>query len=636
MNRDIFDRWSERGILFAVLGILVFGPLATGAVDTLEFLVIQCMTVVAMLLWCVRLWVSPRPQLLWPPLCWVVVAFAAYAAARYLTADIEYIARREFIRILVYSFLFLIIVNNLHRQESTQIISFTMIVLAAGISCYAIYQFLTGSEYVWYFLKPDIYKGRAGGTYICPNHLAGFVEMLLPLAVSYTLLGRGRVLTKVLLGYAALLMAAGIGVTVSRAGWASCGVAMLVLFGVLATQRSRRLPALALMLVLVGCGIMFLAKAQPIQSRFSQGGDETDYAGKKLTDLNLRYELWEVALRMWRENPWFGVGPGHYDARFRAYRPFRVQMQPDRAHNEYLNTLADWGGVGALIIVAGMGILFIGVLKTWPHVRRSEVEKGAGLSNKFAFVLGAAAGLLALALHSVLDYNMQVPANAILAVTLAALLASHLRFTTERFWTNARMAKRVALSTALVAGICYLSWQEVRLGGEYLKIRQALHESTFSPEQAKALEKAFAIEPNNPKTAYSIGESYRMRSFEGGGNYRELALEAMEWFARGIQLNPYDGYNYLRYGMCLDWVERFDEAGPYYNRADALDPSGYYMNAYIGWHYVQIGDYAAAREWFQRSAFLKTSENEMAAPYLGICERKLLQRASNQASPFAR
>ena len=54
-----------------------------------------------------------------------------------------------------------------------------------------------------------------------------------------------------------------------------------------------------------------------------------------------------------------------------------------------------------------------------------------------------------------------------------------------------------------------------------------------------------------------------------------------------MKLNPFDGYNYLRYGMCLDWLGRHAEAEPFFSRADALDPNGYFTAANIGWHYYQ-------------------------------------------------
>src|SRR5262245_55124749 len=112
MDRERIDNWCERGILGLVLAILVFGPLATGAVRTLEFLILQGLTLGVLLLWALRFWLNPKPKLFWPPICWAVVAFAGYAVARYLTSDIEYVARQEMIHVLVYAVLFLAILNN--------------------------------------------------------------------------------------------------------------------------------------------------------------------------------------------------------------------------------------------------------------------------------------------------------------------------------------------------------------------------------------------------------------------------------------------------------------------------------------------------------------------------------------------
>ena len=228
MNRDVLDRWCERGILGLVLGILVFGPLALGAVRISEFLVIQGLTLGVLVLWGARLWLNHRPKLLWPPICWAVLAFAIYAIARYLTADLEYIARGEMIRVLVYAVLFFAIVNNLHRQESIQIITFTLIFLAMVIAGYAVCQFLTGSQRVLSFTTP--YQHRGTGTFISPNNLAGFLELLIPLGLAYTLTGRGKPVVKVLLGYASIVMLAGLAVTISRGGLTATALALFFLF----------------------------------------------------------------------------------------------------------------------------------------------------------------------------------------------------------------------------------------------------------------------------------------------------------------------------------------------------------------------------------------------------------------------
>jgi O-antigen ligase len=627
MNRETLDHWCERSILGLMLGILIFGPLAMGAVDAPEFLVIQGLTVAVMLVWGLRLWISPKPKLLWPPLSWVVLAFAALAIGRYLTADIEYVARLEMIQVLMYAFLFFAIVNNLYRQESVQITSFTLIFLAMGISCFAVFQFLTRSNQVWDYVSP--YPGRASGTYISPNNFAGFLEMLLPLAMACVLVGRMKPVVRILLGYTALVMLVGMAVTFSRGGWVAVVVALLVILGTLIFHRNHRLPAFLLLAVLAVGGTVFVTNYLSQTLSYMRRVD-SDLQDKPENVLNFRRGMWTAAEQMWRDHFWWGVGPAHYDYRFREYRPESIQMSPDRAHNDYLNLLADWGATGGIIVLAGLVTFGAGWRKTWKYVRPAENDFSRGLSNRFAFFLGASAGLFALAIHSVLDFNLHIPANAILGVTLLALLSSNLRFATERHWLGARLPVKMPVTLALVAGVAYLSCQGWRRGHEAVWLARADQSPVYSPAQAANLKKAFDVEPMNFETAYKIGECFRTQSFDGGQNYEDLAKTAMPWYVRGMELNPHDGYNYLRYGMCLDWLDKHDEAGLYFNRADALDPNGYYTAANVGWHYVQVGNYAAARTWLERSLRLDWNGNDMGRFYLDTVERKLVENASGQ------
>jgi O-antigen ligase len=628
MDRETLDHWCERSILGLVLGILVFAPLAMGAVDAWAFLVVQGMTIAVMLAWALRIWINPKPKLLWPPLCWVVLAFAIYAVARYLTADIEYVARQEMIQVVMYAFLFFAIVNNLYRQEFSQAVSFTLIFLAMGISGYAVFQFMTHTNHVWNYISP--YPGRGTGTYISPNNLAGFLEMLLPLALAYILAGRITPVMRILLGYSALVIAAGLAVTFSRGGWAACALGLLVLLGILLFQRQHQLPAFLLLVFLIGGGAIFVTKYLSKTATYVERMDETTKNGH--VELNLRGDLWLAAAQMWRDNFWWGAGPAHYNYRFPAYRSERIQLQPDRAHNDYLNLLADWGTAGGIITLAGVGIFAAGLWQTRRHVRRVEKEFKSANSNRFAFFLGALAGLVALAAHSVVDFNLHIPANAILGVTLLALLTSNLRFATEKFWFTLLPPAKIFAVILLAAGIAYLGAQEFSRSRETFWRARAEQLPVFSPGRAAALEKAFAAEPQKFATAYDIGECYRTESFDGGENYEALAKTAMQWYERVWKLNPYNSSSYLRYGMCLDWLDRHDEAAPYFNRADALDPDNYFTAANIGWHYAQAGDYAAARPWLQRSLQLEPHENPIAESYLALVEKKLAENAGGNSN----
>ncbi|MBP7827391.1 MAG: O-antigen ligase family protein [Verrucomicrobia bacterium] len=625
MNRKIADQWCERGILFLTLAILVFGPLATGAVRMLEFLVIQGLTVGVLVLWIARLWLQRRWEFLWPPICWAVLAFTLYGIGRYWMADVEYVARQELLRILVYAFLFFATLNNLHSQEAMRTITYTMVFLAMVLSFYAVYQFITESSRVWHFVSP--YKHRGMGTYINPNHFAGFLELILPVALAYTLASRAKPVTKVFLGYASLVLLAGITVTMSRGGWIATAAVLGVLGVVLALRSTYRWAALALLIVVAGAAVYFLPRNFILKKRMETVTREISEAQTS----DVRPLIWQASLRLWAEHPWWGVGPGHFDYRFPAVRPAPIQGRPDRVHNDYLNALVDWGAVGIALVFSAWGLLFLGVFQTWRYVRGSPGDLGGRNSSKFAFVLGASLGLVAILCHSLTDFNMQIPANAILAVTWMALLSAHLRFATERHWFRVRLPGRVVASLVLLGGVIYLGAQGWRRTHEYVWLENARRQSPFSPAQGEAYARAFAADPMNFEAAYRAGEAWRTQSFEGGDNYRRLATNAMTWFQSARQLNRYDPLPPLRYGMCLDWLGEPAAAEPYYHQATRLAPNNYYVTAHVGWHYLQEADYAAALPWFERSRRLFWQDNPIADTYLQLCRDRLNEAATNTA-----
>jgi len=630
-NRETVAAWCGRGILFLVLAMLAFGPLAFGAVYLWTQLVLFGLAVGIGGLWLMQLWLVRRPKLLWPPLGWAVVAFTLYAVARYFMSDIEYVSRLELLRIGLYAFIFFVAVNHLHGQDETKWICYTLIAVAALTSSYAVVQYLHQSNVVWNELSP--YAGRASGTYISPNHFGGLLEMILPLALAYLLLGRIHVITRIVLAYAAVTIAAGLTVTFSRGAWLGAGAGVLLLLIILIGQRAYRWRALVLLLILLGGGSLFVQQYLSKTVGYMRRVVKPDAVGPAVLDNASRLQMWQAARQMWQDHFWLGVGPGLYDYRFREYRPEGIQLRPDHAHNDYLNLLADWGTVGGLIVFAGLGIFMVGMGRLWRYIRPGDNEFRSGMSNRFAFYLGAGCGLFALAVHSVTDFNLHIPANALVGVVLLGLLASNVRFGTERFWSHAGWLVKAGVTIVIGLTLACLVVQIRRGSGETQWLARAEDLPVFSPERAAALQKAHASEPKNFETTYNIGECLRTQSLDGGENYAELARQAMNWYAIGIQLNPHDGYNYLRTGMCLDWLDQSGESEKYYAQAELCDPKGYYMIANIGWHYVQIGDYAAARQWFLRS-FRLESRPGMAQNYLTeICGPKLLEKAAGQRFP---
>jgi tetratricopeptide (TPR) repeat protein len=449
--------------------------------------------------------------------------------------------------------------------------------------------------------------------------------MLLPLGLAYAVASRLKMPSRIMLGYAALVMVAGIVVTLSRGGWLASAGSMLLFGALLFFRRNLRWPVLLALVLLVATALIFVARSPAVRFRIEKSFTQTQEV--KSVE-NIRFELWSPAARMWLDNFWFGVGPAHFDARFQAYRPQSIQVRPERVHNDYLNTLADWGAVGAAIVLSAWVMLGFGVFKSWKFVRGNARDLGSNQSDKFAFVLGASVGLVAILLHSVVDFNMSIPANAILAVTLMALLTSHLRFATEGYWFTARVALKILVTLALLASIAWLGAQGVRRAREYFWLQLAQSVPVYSLAQIEALQRALAVEPKNFETAYELGEAFRIRCLDGNPNYAGLGQSALEWYARGAALQPFTSDFPLGRGITLDFLDRHDEAATAFALADRLDPNGAFTAAYVGWHHVQTGNYAAARPWLMRALMLDQPNTPMAARYLNIVDRRMREAAA--------
>jgi len=617
VDRAKLDKWCEWGILGLVLGALCFSTLATGAVRELEFIVVQAMVCGALLLWVIRIWAGSRHRFWWPPICWAVLAFLAYVIIGYEYSDIEYVARLLLIRVVVYAALFFLVLNNCNRQELALVFCLALIFLGSFDALYAIYQYAAHSGKVWGFIRPPQYHGRVGGSFINPNHLAGFLETIIPLALALVVAGRLGPAFKVVLAYLAGLMIVALGLTFSRGGYFASGLSLVALLLVLLSRRGSRLASASLLVVLLAGGWYFFAHSSLAGVRVREVGHETSL-------LNSRYAIWASATRMWLDRFWFGVGPGHFDARFPQYRTDLVPDHPDFAHNDYLNTLADFGLVGALLVASAFLIFFWGVCRTLPFVWREGNDLRVKQSNKPALVLGGAMGLLALLIHAFTEFNLQIPATALLACALLALVSGHLRFATERFWVSPQRLGKPLATLVLLGVLAWLATQGAHRFRKYYWLRQAGGESApATPARVAALKQALVVEPFDGEVSYNLGETLRALSLAGDAGSEDLAREALTFYERGMALNRWDPFNYLRYGMCLDWLGQHGRATPYYDHAVELDPNNYYIAAFRGWHCLEQGDYHGARLFYIRSWILWPWDNPYSQEKLPLIDRLL-------------
>lgn len=258
----------------------------------------------------------------------------------------------------------------------------------------------------------------AQGTYVNRNHFAGLLELAFPLLVTGGLTAywsrRHRreaplapaLFAGLILGAAALVVIAVV-LSLSRGGFAAILFSAL-LMGVAAATRtlSGKWRAVALMLaaVAVVSGFLYLPTDALIR-RFAALAETEELSA------DTRLQIWKDTIRMIRAYLWTGCGLGAYQSALMPFCRTAPMNTVNFAHNDWLQLLAEWGLIGfALWLVL--------------VVRCFQAAVAASHSPQFStrmLGLGCFGALAAIALHSLVDFNLYVPANAMFVVWIASV-----------------------------------------------------------------------------------------------------------------------------------------------------------------------------------------------------------------------
>jgi len=113
-----------------------------------------------------------------------------------------------------------------------------------------------------------------------------------------------------------------------------------------------------------------------------------------------------------KDYPVFGAGGGTFYVAFPKYRPEKVLLFYDYAHNDYAQIAAESGILG-LSLLGGVVVLSLIAALRAQWVRRDPLMRGMAFASTM--------GITALLIHSWVDFNLQIPANAALFMVILAL-----------------------------------------------------------------------------------------------------------------------------------------------------------------------------------------------------------------------
>jgi len=274
------------------------------------------------------------------------------------------------------------------------------------------------------YIGKMIWQRGAYGPFVNRNHFAGFLEMGVGL-VGGLIIGRNarREMMAVYLS-CALALCAGIVLSASRGGVLALvtEVAFLAIVAIPSFISSRsevrqkrfgvgfRSAGALLLGIAAILGSLFLVGPEGLVQNItqSQSQAETEYQSSERYS---RQEIWSATSRLIRDHPVMGVGLGAYQFAYTHYDKSSGSQRVEQSHNDYLQIIADAGLIGGVSALAFLIILFVrGFSAAQTHDRRRR-----------AIILGALAGCFALAVHSFVEFNLQITSNAQYFLALAAL-----------------------------------------------------------------------------------------------------------------------------------------------------------------------------------------------------------------------
>ncbi len=556
-----------------------------------------------------------RPKL--PANGWCLASsalFFGYILARTLTSPVEYIAWDDRFMVLAALVVYLLTACLLTDPRRRQWVLVALLALAVVNIVVGGRQFASGhSDMLFGFIRAPQYDGRASGLYICPDHMAGFLEVVGCLALATAIWSRNRPTLKLLTGYLALCCFAGLLITGSRGGYLStaAGLGTMTLLGLLRVRASAPslLPRVLLVLAITGAfggGILFLTFRS---STLLQG------RAKKIVDRQeIRLLLWPAAVRQWETSPAFGTGAATYLYYGRRFRNPSVQVDPVRPHNDYLELLAEYGTVGAAGFLLFLFIHLGNGLRTFRHLASRSGGDARG-SNAAAWNIGCLSAVACLVVHSVVDFNLHIPANTLLMAFVFGQLANPGRAPLSEDQVAQRRPVDWLGRLALPALSLWLLAEGMpKLPGAYYaeKARVALRDGRLVAAVGFARQ-GLEYQQHDPLLYYYMGEARQLIAEKrdlGGqaalddGITVSFRRDALDAYQHALALAPNDSVLLMRTGEDLARFGRFNEAAPIFERLLTWDPQSANVQTYLGFYLQRAGRLDEAEAAYRRAASL--------------------------------
>ena len=302
----------------------------------------------------------------------------------------------EFLKYLSFTGLFFMVMHKIEKKWQVDALINLIIIFGLAIS-------LAG-------LSVKLIAPETGGfiPFINRNNFAGFINMIIPLALGYFLTDM-PFSKRLIYAFTVAIMSLALFLSLSRGGalvYIFVLFFLLVLSGLKGSLR-RRMNILAIWFFATIFVFVFFLKGKVVWDRLS-----TLFTGETLIAFGHGYSWLDVS-RMCHDFPFIGAGLGTFGAISQMYKTVSDQSLYTYTHNDYFQFLSEVGLIGCGLLASFFFLYFRNTMKLW--LERHD-------SYFICLILGGLCSILGMLVYSFLDFNLQIPANMLLFAIILGLV----------------------------------------------------------------------------------------------------------------------------------------------------------------------------------------------------------------------
>lgn len=387
--------------------------MAFGAVQPWAICILELGTSFLFAVWAVREVVNGKSYVAPNPLYIPIVLFASAVLVQlsfHLTAY-WYVTWSKGLLWASYAGLFFLVSQTFQNKVWMTAFCFFSAGYGFLLSLFGIVQQFTWNGKI-YWVLPMRHGGWVYGPYVNHAHYAGLMEMLVPMPLMFALTNRLGRPARAFFLFAAIVMSSTIFLSLSLGGMIAFVAELIVLsLFLLRNGRSSYREIVVLGFLCVGL-IVWLTWLRPVGlvERLARLLNPVTDAGA-----TGRFAIVKDSLKMVRERPILGWGLGTFPIVYPSFRSFFTNLWVNEAHNDFVQVLVETGMAGFACAIAFVFLLCRTGIRNSMHWRNEPHSTMA---------LAAFIGCAALLAHSLMDFNLQIPANAAFFFALSAIVTA--------------------------------------------------------------------------------------------------------------------------------------------------------------------------------------------------------------------